>query len=300
MKLPFIKSLQSITSDLKALRSDLRALRKSVETLGKSINIHTKITKDAAILLAQDAVLMTAPKYANEKSLTKYQSQVYSQNAEDGIIAEIFKRIGVTNKFYVEIGAENGIENNTRFLLQLGWKGVWIEGDKSNVDIIRGVFKKELDEHHLIVLNVFVTKENVVELMQKAEVPLEFDFLSIDIDMNTHHIWESLSEYRPRAACIEYNASIPPSVDYSVPYDPKAIWNDGSNYFGAGLKSLERIGTNMGYNLVGCDYLGVNAFFVRGDLCQDKFLKPYNAEFHYEPPRYSLTIHRGHKKYKSS
>jgi hypothetical protein len=44
------------------------------------------------------------------------------------IIAEIFRRIGTTNRVFVEFGAETGEENNCRFLLLQGWRGLWIEG----------------------------------------------------------------------------------------------------------------------------------------------------------------------------
>jgi hypothetical protein len=41
----------------------------------------------------------------------------------------------------------------------------------------------------------------------------------------------------------------------------------------------------MGYVLVGCDFNGVNAFFVRDTEQQDLFVGPFTAERHYEPPR---------------
>ena len=42
--------------------------------------------------------------------------RIYSQNDEDGIIQEIFNFIGTTDKIYVEFGASDGKECNTRFL----------------------------------------------------------------------------------------------------------------------------------------------------------------------------------------
>src|ERR1700679_3271322 len=56
-------------------------------------------------------------------SLAPYGYKIYSQNDEDGIIREIFRRIGTTTKTFVEIGAGNGLENNTVSLLFEGWKG---------------------------------------------------------------------------------------------------------------------------------------------------------------------------------
>ena len=48
-------------------------------------------------------------------------------------------------------------------------------------------------------------------------------------------------------------------------------------------------------SLVGCDIIGVNAYFVSDDCLEDKFLSPYTAEFHYQPPRYRFARgNRGH------
>jgi len=58
---------------------------------------------------------------------------------------------------------------------------------------------------------------------------------------------------------------------------------------------MELLGRERGYSLVGCDFCGVNAFFVRDDLLGDKFEAPFTAENHYEPPRFALSqLRRGH------
>ena len=49
-------------------------------------------------------------------SLRRAGRRVFSQNDEDGVIEEIFNYIGTTNKVYVEFGASDGLECNTRFL----------------------------------------------------------------------------------------------------------------------------------------------------------------------------------------
>jgi hypothetical protein len=71
------------------------------------------------------------------------------------------------------------------------------------------------------------------------------------------------------------------------------VW-DGSMSFSASLKSLEKLGSSKGYALVGCDFRGVNAFFVRQDLLQDRFYEPFTAEEHFEEARYYLHRKAGH------
>ena len=84
--------------------------------------------------------LLSSAQYSNPLRLEKYGYKVYSQNDEDGIIAEIFQRIGTTNKTFVEFGVGDGLENNSHYLLLKGWNGLWIEGSKNACDNIKKEF----------------------------------------------------------------------------------------------------------------------------------------------------------------
>lgn len=227
------------------------------------------------------------------RELCQFTTQAFSQGPEDGVIAEIFRRIEVRDRFFVEIGAGDGRENTTRLLLALGWSGIWVEGSASSCAAIRRDFAGPLAEGRLTLVEAMVTAENIGGLLNEAGAPERFDYLSVDLDMNTFHIWRALDGYRARAGCIEYNASIPPSWEFVVPYDPSAVW-DGSNWYGAGLKSLELLGQAQGYALVGCDFYGVNAFFVSAEENLAEFVGPFTAEKHYQPPNYLAPYRRGH------
>jgi hypothetical protein len=139
-----------------------------------------------------------------------------------------------------------------------------------------------------------VSRENIATLLEELKVPREFDLLSLDIDQNTYHVWDGLRQFRPRVVVVEYNAAIPPDVDWKVRYDPNRTW-DGDQNFGASLLAFETLAAHLGYKLVGCDFTGINAFFVRSDLVADHFVAPLTAENHYEPPRYHLSIRRTHR-----
>jgi len=67
---------------------------------------------------------LAKPRNADPKRLLRCGFKVYSQNDEDGIIQEIFKRIGTTNRTFVEFGVETGVETNTTKLLLEGWRGL--------------------------------------------------------------------------------------------------------------------------------------------------------------------------------
>ncbi len=264
------------------------------QTWQKLYSIPGNIDRQTQILQHQFLQsLLAQPRYADPKRLNHHEHQVYSQNGEDGVIAEIFRRIGSTDRVFVEIGVGDGLENNTVFLLEQGWKGCWVDGDDSALAKIRKTFWQPLAQGNLTLQQAMVTAESAPQILEHLKVPTEFDLFSLDIDRNTYFVWQALKHYRPRVVVMEYNSLYPPAVDWTVEYDPKLVYNCTS-YMGASLKAYEKLGAELGYALVGCELSGINAFFVRRDLCGDKFAEPFSAEHHFEPPRYFLLRRDGH------
>ena len=233
------------------------------------------------------------PKYLSSRYLNQHEFQSFSQNGEDGIIAEIFKRIGITNQYFVEFGVEDGNETNTTYLLYQGWGGLWIDGNEENKSSIERSFSSLIKDGKLKIIQRFITAENIESLFSQASVPLEFDLLSIDIDRNDYHVWKAIANYRPRVVVIEYNSIFRPGTEFIVKYDPAAMWDKTSN-FAASLESYCKLAAEKGYKLVGCCFTGVNAFFVREDLAVKYFEGPFTAASFYEPPRYFLYTKNGH------
>lgn len=213
--------------------------------------------------------------------LNRFEFDVYSQAGEDGIIEEIFRRIGTTNKFFVEIGVGNGDISNTAYLLTQGWSGLWLEMSKTNFKHIMNMYKCVIG-HGLVAKHAEATAENVERLFGEGDVPVEFDLLSIDVDGNDYWVWKAIENYKPRVVVIEYNALYPPGVRWVMRYAPGRV-HDGSAYFGASLKSLEELGREKGYRLVACNFAGVNAFFVREEA--KGFFEFYDTRYFYEPQR---------------
>jgi hypothetical protein len=233
------------------------------------------------------------PRYRENDRLPIYEKQVFSQFGEDGILKEIFSRIGTTNRYFVEFGVETGIETNTTYLLHKDWKGLWIDGSPQHTATINHLFSKAVAKKQLTVLTSFITAENIESLFAQGGVPEEFDLLSIDIDRNDYYIWKAITHYKPRVVVIEYNSIFLPGDEFVVEYDANAMWDKTSN-FGASLTSYEKLAAEKGYKLVGSSFAGLNAFFVREDLVAGKFSGPFTAENHYEEPRYFLYTKNGH------
>lgn len=251
-----------------------------------------RVVKEILVEQYLKEYLLENPRYEGKK-LNRHEFQVFSQGGEDGIIEEIFNRIGATNRYFVEFGVGNGSESNTTYLLLKDWRGLWIESGEKNVASIRKAYGSLLAGGQLQVRQDFVTAENIEEIFKEASVPETFDLLSIDIDRNDYWVWQAIQRYQPRVVVIEYNAVMPAPLEWIVKYEPRAGW-DGSSHQGASLKSLEILGARKGYRLVGCSFTGGNAFFVKEGLVGDKFAEPFTAEHHYEPPRYFIARKLGH------
>lgn len=235
-------------------------------------------------------------KYKDSKNLNGFEYQLFSQSGQDGIITEIFRRIGTTNRHAIEIGVGvgGGLENNTVALLARGWTATWCEGSPELAQAIQKNLAHVVEQERLRVCQAIVTAENAAQLLRDRQVPEECDLLSIDIDGNDLLVWKSLASFRPRAVVIEYNSYFPADANWTMPYRADAWWADGGIEFGASLLALELAGREMGYSLVACDLTGSDAFFVRSDLCADHFQAPFTAAFHYEPMRYHLIQRPGY------
>jgi hypothetical protein len=232
---------------------------------------------------------LAEPRYTDPKRLLRHGFKVYSQHDEDGIIQEIFRRIGVSNRTFVEFGVETGVECNTVKLLIEGWRGLWIEANAQSAKAINSSFAEFTKDRRLTLLQSFVTAENINTLIGNAGLEGDIDLLSIDIDFNDYWVWKAIATVSPRVVIIEYNAGLRPPLSLTVPYQPNRA-GDGTNFFGASLEALVRLGQTKGYRLVGCNISGSNAFFVREDLCADHFIEPATAEEHYEPPRHFFSL----------
>ncbi|GAC1419476.1 MAG: hypothetical protein NVSMB5_11370 [Candidatus Velthaea sp.] len=221
-------------------------------------------------------------------SVNGYERKIFSQNGEDGILREIFRRIGAPQRYFVEFGVEDGLEcNSARLSRTLQWSGLLIEGDAEKFRLLEANYrafpaiKRE---------QAFITRDNIAAIFTAARVPLEFDLLSIDIDGNDYYIWDALAGagYRPRIVIIEYNSTRPPAERWVMRYNPDHRWR-GDGYWGASLASLEALGRTRGYALIGTDEKGVNAFFVRDDLLALSGFARRSAIDAYHPTGYGFT-----------
>lgn len=174
-------------------------------------------------------------------------------------IETILSHLPERNRWCVEFGAWDGVAGSTsrRLIMERDYSAVLIEGDCSR---FAGLRKNYEGCARVIVRNQFVgfkAEDGLDIILAETPAPVDFDFLTVDIDGNDYHVWNAVHKYRPKVVMIEFNPTMPPEVSFIQPADPAVS-------LGNSLAALVALGKNKQYELVAV--LGVNAFFVRAEL----------------------------------
>ncbi|WP_300156618.1 hypothetical protein [Solidesulfovibrio sp.] len=201
-----------------------------------------------------------------EKSLIEYRHTGYSQSGEEGIIKHIVFILGINKGLCCEFGAWDGIHlSNTRALLETGWRGLLIEGDK---DRFKDLLKTYPPGSEGICALEFVdgSTNSLAKIAYRYGITDRFDFVSIDIDGLDFEIFSSLKEFTtpPLVVCVEAHTCH--IADDETPVPPRPSGSDP----GQPLGRYVAVGRQMGYRLVG--FLGTNAFFVHANAGHEKEL----------------------------
>ena len=236
-------------------------IRQSLRSLGGTGRRIVRLTNQMRVRadVVYGNLARLSDRYGLPAGLAGHELKVFSQNGEDGVLAEVFARIGTESRCFVEFGIGAGLEGNAVLLADVhGWRGLFIEGSE---ELHAQLAYKYAGFQKVVVRHALVTASNVDDLIDEAGVPESFDLLSIDVDGNDYWIWQGLRTHRPRVVVCEYNGFIDPTRPLVQPYAPDAAW-DGSEYFGASLAALTELGRVKGYTLVHADLTGTNSFFV--------------------------------------
>jgi len=177
--------------------------------------------------------------------LLQHRKKVTSQLGEDGIFEKIFEIISGDARWCVEFGAGDGMRfsNTYNLINNKGWSAVQIEGSPKSYESLANRYA---DNDNVICLNQilgFEGENTLDKVLQTTPIPANFDLLSIDVDGNDYHIWESIQVYRPKVVIIEFNPTIPHYISYIQPRDPDV-------YQGSSLAALQQLGKKMNYELV--------------------------------------------------
>ena len=204
--------------------------------------------------------------------LSKVEFQVFSQWGEDGIIDWLINKIKKIPKNFIEIGTEDYKESNTRFLLiNNGWDGFLIEGDKDAVKIIKK--DRIYWKHNIKIINSYIHLSNLKLTLQSLNIPKKIGIISLDIDGIDYWILKKLKLLNPVIFICEFNPIFGFKKSVTVPYKKKfnRTKEHYSNlYYGASLKAIKKLLENK-YLFIGTNSAGNNAFFINKKYT--KFIK---------------------------
>ena len=202
------------------------------------------------------------------QSIADVEFSVYSQWGEDGIIDWIINKLPEAPRSFVEFGVQDYQESNTRFLLrQRNWRGLVFDGSARNIQAIQ---RDPISwQHQLHAQEAFIDRSNINEILTAAGFTGDIGILSIDVDGNDYWILDKIETVSPWLLIVEYNAVFGDVHNITVPYAASFRRTDAHSsnlYFGASIGAITKLATSRGYECLGTNSAGNNAFFVRRDL----------------------------------
>lgn len=204
----------------------------------------------------------------------------FSQNGEDGIIDVLCSQIiADKNKYFIEIGAADGIDNNSAWpLITKKFNGLMIEADQELARTAQRIIKSSSNSnnHGLSVLQQFVTVDNIGEIKAATQF-LNPDFMSLDIDSMDYYVAKKIldSGFRPKIFVVEYNSVFGPTNPLTIKFDKDFIFGKADPsflYYGVGIAAWRYLFEQNNYKFITVDSNGVNAFFVDPTCFNGEFL----------------------------
>lgn len=199
----------------------------------------------------------------------------FSQNGEDGIIDVLTSQMHTRNRYFIEIGASDGLENNTSWLaLASKYSGLMIEGDPATA--AWGKYLVCPHNYGVEYVSMFVNSKTIPQLTALA-VHQDPDVFSLDIDSIDYYIAKTVLEagFHPKIFVVEYNSAFGPEKSLTVKYsDDFRVNNDygKSIYYGSSLAAWRKLFTDFGYRFVTVDLRGINAFFIAPEAFDMSFV----------------------------
>jgi len=195
-----------------------------------------------------------------------YRRNHYSQNGEDGIFAELLRRLPHTEKWVCEFGAWDGKQcSNTFSLVEKGFNAVYIEARDDYFQELLKTCDSHPNIHPVHAMVNYEGDDTLDDILARTPIPISFDILSIDIDSYDYQVWRSVVTYTPTFVIIEINSSISAIDDTHI---------HGPGKEGTGFAPMIALGKSKGYTLI-C-HTG-NLIFVRNDLAslyEDLLIEP--------------------------
>lgn len=199
--------------------------------------------------------------------------RVFSQFEEDGYLLYLAAVLEIEPKTFIDVGSADGINSNCANLaLNLGWHGLFIDGNEAEIDAGCQFYANHPDTglYPPVFRHAFVTAENINDVIGSAGFKGDVGLVSIDLDGNDCWIWKALDVVSPKVVVIETHVEFG-RRNIAVPYDPAYCYpGKHPDYHGASAPAMVSLGRKKGYRLVGANRYGFNLIFVRNDVFPER------------------------------
>lgn len=233
----------------------------------KKIFHHLEDSRDRqriTIALARGGVMRQA-RQVDLRNPASWEFSGFSQNGEDGVLDVLRSQLRDGSRTFVEIGASDGVENNTAWLLIAEkYAGLMIEGDSW----LSARAQRNVMGHSIGAMcqNMFVTVDSLAEIRDLAATTTP-DVFSLDIDGNDFHVMRAAFDagFRPKIVVVEYNSVFGPERSVTIEYQPEFALersHPSGLHYGVSIKAWRVLMESAGYRFVTVERNGVNAFFV--------------------------------------
>lgn len=166
------------------------------------------------------------------RTLLPYARIVTSQLGEDGMIAELLRRLELDSKpefrWAVDVGAGDGVTySNTHHLRMRGWNSVNVERDRERFNKLHHhCCEKGLGPASCFHKEVTAEPNSLDSILNLVSgLPGTYDLLNVDIDGPDYWVWKHHIRHRPAVVVIEVHGGIPPGImKVHSDGDPYSSW----------------------------------------------------------------------------
>lgn len=232
-----------------------------------------------AIALSKGGAMM----HARNVDLTRpatWEFSGFSQNGEDGILDVLRKQLLNNNRYFIEIGSADGMQNNSSWLVVAEqYNGLMIDGNPRLVERARRTIKNY--SIGVECLDMFVNSKNI-QYLKSIAFHSDPDVFSLDIDGIDYYIAKEIMDrgFRPKIFAVEYNSVFGAERSITIPYKDNFIFTKAHPtqlYYGVSIAAWKTFFRHYGYHFVTVDQKGVNAFFIDPSCFEVNFLNEING-----------------------
>ena len=257
---------KSISEKLKKQSTKVEDMRGVVRNTAADVNVLSRSTEGLQVLCGKIAGNQLAAQPPGTP-FRDVEFKVFSQWGEDGILQHLIHHLQPKTKTFVEFGVESYVEANTRFLLiNDNWRGLVIDGSEDNLSRLRQT--ETYWRYDLTAVTCFITPSNINEIIRANKFGPHLGILSVDIDGMDYWVFKAIEATADILIC-EYNSVFGPEARVTIPPDDsfyRTTAHHSNLYYGMSLGAAAELASAKGYDLVGVNTAGNNAFFVNRNL----------------------------------